>query len=141
MIAFLRSLILHDFWLKLLSAVLAILIWVTITFAQTGGGRSLLFNRNADEHTYYNIPVQVRVSAAEIRSFRVDPTDVAVKLRGDPDKLRNLRYDEIEAVVDLTGIESARGLRKRIKVTTPSVDIVVVQVVPDEVEVIVPPLR
>ena len=138
MIAFLRTLILHDFWLKLLSFVLAVLIWITVTFAQTGGGRSFLLNRNAEEQTYYHIPVQILVSAAEIRSFKVNPSDVEVKVSGDPGKLRTLRYEDIQAVVDLTGIESARGLHKRIKVTTPSADLIVVQVVPDEVEVIVP---
>ncbi len=33
MIEFLRNLILEDFWLKLFSLALAVLIWLTVTFA------------------------------------------------------------------------------------------------------------
>ena len=32
MIAFLRNLLLEDFWLKLFSLALAVLIWFTVTF-------------------------------------------------------------------------------------------------------------
>jgi hypothetical protein len=42
--------------------------------------------------------------------------------------------------VDLTGVEAARGLRKRIEITTPA-GITLVRVVPEEVEVIVPGKR
>jgi YbbR domain-containing protein len=143
MIAFLRTLLLHDFWLKLFSLVLAILIWVTVSFAihKEVPPATALTNANSDEQTYYNIPVYLMTTAADVRDFKVSPSVVAVKVRGEARRLRDLQADEIRALIDLTGIEAApRGLAKRIKVTTPA-GITFVQVVPDEVEVIVPPKR
>jgi YbbR domain-containing protein len=140
MITFLRNLIVRDFWLKLLSFVLAVLIWITVTYA-ANGGKTLLFNRNVDELSYYNVPVQILVSAAEVRSFKVNPSEVEVRVRGEPGKLRELHAEEIHAILDLTDIQSARGLQKRIKVNITSPDITVVRVEPAEVEVIVPPLK
>ena len=141
MIAFLRGLLFHDFWLKLFSLALAVLIWLTVSFAQSGDGRSFLTNRGAPEQTYYNIPVLVMSSAADVRNFKVDPNVVAVTVRGDKKALHELQAREardIRALVDLTGIEeAARGMHKRIDVTTPA-GITFVQVVPNEVEVIVP---
>jgi len=143
MIAFLRNLFLHDIWLKLLSLVLAILIWLTISFA-IGKGVSpttALTNANSEERTYYNIPVYLMSTAADVRDFKVSPNVVAVKVRGESRRLKDLQAKEIRALIDLSGIEAApRGLAKRIEVTTPA-GITFVQVIPDEVEVIVPPKR
>ena len=138
MIAYLRNLVLRDFWLKLFSLALAILIWLTVSFARSGGGQSFFSGGALQELTYHNIPVQVRFSAtAAVRTFKVDPIVVAVSVRGEKRALQKLQAREILALVDLTGIEEARGFRKRIEVTTPP-GIIFVQVVPDEVEVIVP---
>jgi hypothetical protein len=101
-----------------------------------------------DERTFYNIPVLVMSAAADVRDFKVNPGQVAIKVRGESKKLQELetrlREDpqarDIRALVDLTGIESARGLRKKIVVTTPA-DITFEQADPDEVEIIVPPKR
>ncbi len=140
MIAFLRDLIFRDFWLKLFSLALAVLIWVTVSFAQSGEGRNFFANRAVPEQTYYNIPVLVMSSAADVRSFRVNPSEVEVTVRGETKLLHGLQAKDIRALVDLTDIESARGLHKRIEVTTPP-GVTFVQAVPDEVEVIVPPKR
>jgi YbbR domain-containing protein len=139
MISFLRHLIIRDFWLKLFSLALAILIWLTIWFA-IGKGVSPLaaFTNRTPEQSYYNIPVLVRLPAADVRNVKVDPSEVQVTVRGDEKVLKELKPRDIRAEVDLTGIESARGLRKRIEVTTPP-GVVYVRVFPDEAEVIIPP--
>jgi YbbR domain-containing protein len=140
MIAFLRHLLFQDFWLKLFSLALAVLIWLTVSFTQSGGGRSLFANPAIPEKTYDGIPVLVMSSAADVRSVKVNPSEVQVTVRGDAKLLQDLQLRDIRALVDLTGIESARGLLKRIEVTTPA-GITFVKVVPDEVEVNVPPKR
>lgn len=139
MIELLRQIVLRDFWLKLFSLALAILIWLTVSFARSGGGQIFFSRGTLPEQTYYNIPVQVRFSAtAAVRSFKVDPNVVAVTVRGDKKALEKLQAREILPLVDLAGIEeAARGFRKQIEVTTPP-GVTFVQVVPDEVEVIVP---
>jgi hypothetical protein len=143
MIEFLRTLLFRDFWLKLFSLVLAVLIWLTISFAIGKGASptSALTSTNSQEQTYYNIPVYLMTTAADVRDFKVSPSVVAVKVRAEPRRLKDLQTKDIRAQIDLTGIEAApRGLTKRIEVTTPG-GITFVQVVPDEVEVIVPPKR
>jgi YbbR domain-containing protein len=139
MITFLRNLLFHDFWLKLFSFALAILIWLTVWFARSKDLSPFsAFTSHAAEQNYFNVPVLVILPAADVRSVKVDPSAVQVTVEGDPKRLQDLRVKDIHAQVDLTGIESARGLRKRIDVTTPA-GITYVRVVPDEVEVIIPP--
>jgi YbbR domain-containing protein len=143
MIDFLRTLLLQDFWLKLFSLVLAILIWLTVSFAihKEVSPTTALTSANSEERTYYNIPVYLMSTAADVRDFKVSPSVVAVKVRGETRRLKDLQAREIRALIDLTGIESApRGLTKRIEVTTPA-GITFVHVIPVEVEVIVPPKR
>lgn len=139
MITFLRDLILRDFWIKLFSLGLAILIWEIIAPAayKPGPATPSSTGRTSEIQTNYTIPVLVMSSAADVRSFRVDPSEVEVRVRGDAAKLRDLQARDIRALVDLTGIESARDFRKQIEVTTPP-GITFLHVVPDEVEVIVP---
>jgi hypothetical protein len=140
MIAFLRNLVVCDFWLKLFSLALAVLIWLTVSFAirQEVPPATGLGSVNSEELAFPNIPVLVVSTAADVRSFKVNPSEVQIKVRGEPKKLRLLQASDIRALVDLTGIESARGLRKRIAVTTPP-DVTFVQAIPDEVEIVVPP--
>jgi len=151
MIATLRSIFFHDFWLKLFSLALAVLIWLTVWLFAIRKGDSpaaVLGNAHLEERIFYNIPVLVMSAAADVRDFKVSPGEVAIKVRGEAGKLQaletTLRDDpqakDIRALVDLTGIESARGLRKKIVVTTPA-DITFIQADPDEVEIIVPPKR
>ena len=139
MIIFLRNLLFHDFWLKLFSLALAILIWFTVWFARSKDlSPFTALTSHAAEQNYFNIPVFVILSAADVRNVRVDPSAVQVTVEGDPKLLRDLKIKDIHAQVDLTGIESARALRKRIDVSLPQ-GITYVRVIPDEVEVIVPP--
>jgi hypothetical protein len=151
MIAALRNIFFRDFWLKLFSVVLATLIWLTVwlfAIRKDVSPGSALTNSHLEDRIFYNIPVLVMSAAADVRDFKVSPGEVAIKVRGDNKKLleleKKLRDDpqakDIRALVDLTGIESARGLRKKIVVTTPA-DITFEQADPDEVEIIVPPKR
>jgi hypothetical protein len=120
-----------------------VLIWVTVSFAihREVSPLTALTNTNSEERSYYNIPVYLMSTAADVRDFKVSPSVVAVKVRAEPRRLKELQAREIRALIDLTGIEAApRGLTKRIEVTTPA-GITFVQVIPDEVEVIVPPKR
>jgi YbbR-like protein len=141
MIRTLRNLILEDFWAKLFCLAVAILIWKLVKPAVHNEvpTPTLFADRNFEQQTYFNIPVLVMSSASDVRSFRVNPSEVEVMVQGDTNALRTLQAKDIRALVDLTGIESApRGMRKRIEVTTPA-GITFLRVVPPEVDVIVPP--
>ena len=137
MIALLRKLLLQDFWLKLFSLALAILIWLTVWFAIRKDVSPITgLSGPTAEQTYYNVPVQVVFLAANVRNVQINPTVVEVRVRADSKLLKRLKPDDIQAVVNLTKIE-AGGLRQRIDISTPP-GVTFVQVVPDEVEVLVP---
>jgi YbbR domain-containing protein len=134
MIAFLRNLVLEDFWLKLFSLVLAVLLWLTVTFASRK-------DTVADQRVLPKmLPVTILASTEDAHHFRVSPSEVAVTVQGNPKTLQNLQTNDIRAIVDLTGVGAARDLRKRIEVSVPA-GVTLMRVMPDEVQVIFPPDR
>ena len=138
MIAFLRRLFFDDFWLKLFSLVLAVLIWITISLAiQKEVSPAKVLTTPSEEQTFSNLPVVVMSSASDVHDFKVSPKTAAVTLRGDPKVLEHIQPQDIRVIVDLTGIEAARFLRKRIEVF-PRPGVTLVRVEPDEVQVIYP---
>ena len=134
MITLLRHLVLDDFWLKLFSLALAVLIWVTVTFVsqKDAGIEQRVLSKK--------LPVTILASAEDVHNFRVSPSEVAVTVQGNPRILQNLQINDIRAIVDLTGVGAARDLRKRIEVSVPA-GISQVRVTPEEVQVIFPPDR
>jgi YbbR domain-containing protein len=140
MINFLRTLVLKDFLLKLFSLALAGLIWFTIRIAidkdATPAG-PLTVGQPA-QRTFPNLPVVVLSSAADVRSFKVTPKEADVTVQGEAKTLENLQSKDIHVLVDLTGIDTGRDLRKRIEVSTPS-GITHVRVAPEEVRIVFPP--
>ena len=61
-------------------------------------------------------------------------------MRGDAKILQNVQSKDIRAIVDLTGVTTARELRKRVEVSAPA-GVACLRVVPEEVQVIFPPDR
>jgi len=135
MIEFLRHLFFHDFWLKLFSLVLAVLIWFTVHFASQKEVSPLTLT--AEERKFSNLPVMVMFAAEDVRTFIVKPNQVDVFVQGDPKILKNLQSRDIRVMVDLTGIEAAH-LRKRVEVSPPA-GVTHARVSPQEVEVIIQP--
>jgi YbbR domain-containing protein len=137
MIVFVRNLVVKDFWLKLFSLVLAILIWLTVQFSisKEVSPWSALIGRAVDEKV---LTVPVSVPTADARTVTVDPAQVQVTLRGDPKLLKSLGAEDIRAIVDLTGVEMADGLSRHVQVILPA-GISYTQLSPDAVEVRVSP--
>ncbi len=133
MIAFLRHLFLEDFWWKLFSLVLAILIWFTVTFASQK-------EIGTDRRVFVNLPVTVMSSIEDVRDFKVTPAAVEVTVQGRAETLQNLQPKDIRAMVDLTGVAAASDLRERVEVSVPA-GVTFLGVVPEEVQVIFPPDR
>ena len=133
MIAFLRNLLLEDFWLKLFSLALAVLIWFTVTFVSQKDVRT-------ESRVFTHLPVSVLSAAEDVRNFKVTPKEVQVTVQGDGETLQNLQSKDIRAMVDLTGVGAARELRKRVEVSVPA-GVTCLRVAPEEVQVIFPPDR
>ena len=132
---FLRNLVLEDFWLKLFSLMLAVLLWLTVTVASRK-------DPGADQRVPPKmlLPVTILASAEDVHNFRVSPGEVQVTLQGNPKTLQNLQTNDIRAFVDLTGVAAARDLHKRIEVSVPA-GVTALRVKPEEVQVIFPPDR
>jgi hypothetical protein len=137
MMAALRHFFFHDFWLKLFSLALAALIYLTIYYARDLAPSSpvplVLENR-----TFAAIPVLVVSSAGDTRNYKVIPKEAEVTVQGDARALRSLIARDIRLLVDMTGIEAARGLRKRIEISTPP-GISVIRIIPEEVQIVFSP--
>jgi hypothetical protein len=133
----LRDLIFRDFWLKVFSLTLAVLIWVVVSFAirKEGAPAGDLFLNS--EPRVLRVEVHKVSSAADVRAFQVDPSEVMVTVRGEKRALERLRDTDIHAIVNLSDIESTPGPRKRIEITTPP-GIVHVRVDPESVRVQLP---
>ena len=135
MIAFLRNLLLEDFWLKLFSLALAILIWFIVTFVSQKEVR-------LEPRVFLHLPVIVLSAAEDVRNFRVIPNEVTVTVQADVESLQNLQSKDIRATVDLSGVNvtAARELHKRIAVSAPA-GVTYRRVVPEVVLVVFPPDR
>jgi len=90
------------------------------------------------EMTFSNLPVVVMSSAQDVRSFKVSPDQVEVTVQGEAKTLRGIQAKDIRVIVDLTDIEAAQALKKRMDVSMPA-GISLVRVVPSEVQVVFPP--
>src|SRR5437660_11063137 len=118
MITFIRDLFFKDFWLKLLSFSLAVLIWITVSLAiqkEVSPAAGLVLTTTS-RRIFSNLPVVIMSSASDVRTFRVNPNEVEVTVEGEPKRLESLQAKDIRVIVDLTGIESARALTKHIEV-------------------------
>ena len=133
MIAFLRKLVLESFWWKLFSLALAVLIWLTVTFASQKEGRPV-------QRVFSHLPVLALSATEDVHNFRLSPAEVEVTVQGDARTLQNLQDKDVRPMVDLTGVGVARELRKRIEVWVP-VGVAHTRVAPEEVQVIFPPDR
>jgi hypothetical protein len=73
-----------------------------------------------------------------VHLYRVVPENVKVTVTGSPETIAVLQANQIRATVDLTGIDSAKDLKRSVDVSVPS-GVTVVSVEPSKVGIIVPP--
>ena len=130
MIKFLRDLFFADFWLKLFSLALAVLIWLTVSFA---------VQKEPLVRTFSRLPIRIISASQDVSSFKVLPEVADVTLQGERNLILDLRAHDIKVILDLTG--SATGnARRRLEVATLT-GVSLVRVEPQEVEVIFPSLK
>ncbi|MEI7729688.1 MAG: CdaR family protein [Verrucomicrobiota bacterium] len=105
-----RDLILHNFWLKLASLVMATMLWFVIFATQT----NLRFSESTrimEKHS-----ITVLKSSEDVRATLVTPSHVDVVVSGPVALLEGLSSSDIEVYVDLTDIKEANELIKRVQV-------------------------
>jgi YbbR domain-containing protein len=137
MTAFLRNLFLQDIMLKLFSLGLAVLIWLTLSFTIQREGGPVLPSAINPQITLTNLRVLVMSSAQDTHMFQVMPKTVDVIVQAPATLLTSLHANDIRVIVDLTDVEAGSALRKRVEVFPPP-GISVLNIEPDEVQVVVP---
>jgi|SRR4051812_35234531 hypothetical protein len=126
MIRFVRHIFFDDFWLKLFSLALALLIWLVVSFASEKEG--------IKERVFAAVPVQIVSTASDVRSFQPVPERVEVTVKGEGKVIDNLQQKDVRARVDLTGMEAARNQRQPVEVAVPD-GVTFVRAAPREVQV------
>ena len=132
-----RDLFIKDLGWKLFSLLLAAFIWLTVHKIIEGPNFSTA-SAASSPVTYGNLPVLVVATAADMRPYRVAPNTVSVTVSGPPEVMAVLQANQIRATVDLTDIDSAPDLKRRVDVSVPA-GVTLVNVEPAKVGVILPP--
>jgi len=114
----LRTLILHNFWLKLFSIALATVIWLGIHYS---------IHDEANENQsltpqYIRVPVSVKKRPGD--KFRITPDEV----------LFLATQKEIRVNLDLTGFKGTESTSEKLRAFAPE-DIIVLEILPSAVEV------
>ncbi len=139
-----RDWFIKDLGWKIFSVVLALAIWLTVHKILDESAPSPVvvppLPPGPVTMTFSNLPVLIVSAAADVREFHVTPKAVAVTVSGQPEIMAALQVDQIHALVDLTDIEAARDLRRRVDITTPA-GVTLVNVDPAEVNVVIPAQR
>jgi YbbR domain-containing protein len=133
MMNFLRHLFLDDFLLKFFSLILAVVVWLIVTFASQ---KEVALTPSV----FSNLPIRIVSSTGDVRGFKVSPDEVEVTVRGKAKTLQDLQSKDIQVLVDLTGVTTARDLHERVEVSVPA-GVGLIRVVPEDVLVIFPPDR
>ena len=134
----LRDIFIKDVGWKLFSLVLATVIWFMVRPVSREPAKSGNPLAASVPRTFTNLPVVVMSSAADVRAFKVNPDAVRVTVSGRREIVDALTERDLRVTVDLTGIESARGLQARVTVAVPP-GVTFIAARPPEVDVVVPP--
>jgi hypothetical protein len=119
--SWLKNLLLRDWWLKLLSLVLAYGLWAVVTQAPP-------------VEIGLSVPLELRHLPAHLQVAGEIPPRIHLHLRGRENRMRTLRLEEVGVALDLSG---ARAGNHRFPLTPANVElpagIEVVRIIPEEV--------
>jgi hypothetical protein len=136
-----RDWFIKDLGWKIFSVILALAIWLTVhKILEESAPPPPVTPPQPVVMTFTNLPVLIVSAAADVREFHVTPNTVTVSVSGQPEIMAALRMEQVHALVDLTDIEAARNLQRRVDITTPT-GVTLVNVNPAEVNVVIPPPR
>ncbi len=130
MIMALRQFIQHNFWLKLFSLMLAVVIWFSIKYgiqADISFGQNIVTNPVVEESRA--IPIQILTQSGDARVFKVSPEYVRITCTGESAILRKYRaHLDFKAYIDLTDMQK-KEREQEIKIHVPS-GITVLRILP-----------
>jgi YbbR domain-containing protein len=131
----LRDLILNNFVWKLISLILAMLVWWRIdNLVEKEKEQAQTPATSSDETQTFSLPVRVLGPARNPRGFAVTPSEVAVTLRGEHYALAQVIATNVLVYVDATFAPNVKSAKLTV-VVRPPVGVSVQEVKPPEVDV------
>ena len=89
---FLRKYVFHNFWLKLLSLAVAVLLWMAVS-------------RDPVAEVAINVPVEFHNSPEHLEINSEVIPQVQVRVRGPVHEVRDLAPSEVHAIIDLANVQ------------------------------------
>jgi YbbR domain-containing protein len=137
---FLRNLVFGDWLLKIFSLALAILTWLAVSFSLQQKPGAVPGKPDLSEQPYYDVPITVVSGSADVHDFKTRPSEVdVVTVQGEKTVIQKIERRFIRLQVDLTGATLTNGLKRRVEVITPP-GVTCMRVLPEEVEIVLPPV-
>ena len=122
----LRDFVIKDFWWKLGSFLLAVIIWGVVKGelrkSDDGGVPAIVGE-------FKKLPVTLLRDPGDLRPLRVVPKEVAVFISGVQAQLKNVKAEQIEVFVKLADGPNLNGAPIKLTVTAPP-GISIISVVP-----------
>ncbi|HWF19860.1 MAG TPA: CdaR family protein [Verrucomicrobiae bacterium] len=116
----LRDIVLHNFWWKLLSLLLAALTWLTI---ETALRREEMLRQTPVVGSYSRdfpaVPITLLTASTNANHFRIDPDVASVRISGPADQLQKLQERDIHVYIDLSDVGDEKQLRRNIQAQVP----------------------
>jgi YbbR domain-containing protein len=118
---FLRKHVFHNFWLKLLSLAIAVVLWLAVT-------------RDPVAEVALNVPIEFHNAPEHLEISSETIPQVQVRLRGPVRELRELAPTEVHAIIDLA---NARAGERTYNLTTTHIKVPegleVIQAIPSQI--------
>ncbi len=108
-----------DLTWKLFSLILAVGLWITIHNLRDTPDVVVTPFATISIVTFTNLPVLAVSANADVHSAQIIPNVVTIKLSGPSDAIAVLQSNEVHAIVNLTDIDTASGLRLNVEVSAP----------------------
>jgi YbbR domain-containing protein len=116
-----RDYVLHNFWWKLLSVLLAALMWLTI---ETAFQKDKFLGETpvvtTSRRLFPAVPVTLMTSPLNTNEYTVEPQTVMVELSGDAAQLSKVTERQVHAFVDVSEAGEQRRFRLLVQVQAPS---------------------
>ena len=105
----LRTIFLHNFWLKVFSVIVATLIWLAVDASLRKGSPPGRYASTDVNRKFARRPVLVMTGAGEHPALMLEPSDVSVLVRGPASALGNLAEQDVQVFLDLKGQRELSG--------------------------------
>jgi YbbR domain-containing protein len=132
-----REWITRDLTWKLFSLILAVGLWITIHNLRETPEAVVPF-ATMNTATFTNLPVLAVSASADVHNAQLVPNVVAVKVSGPSDIMAGLQKSDIHVLMNLTGLDSARYLRRSMNVSMPP-GVTLDRIDPPEISVTISP--